>query len=127
MKPASVPIAIDRAHGGSAPSGCIDFSTSLNPLGPPAEAIQAYHEAVRSVSKYPPPYPHRLEARLAAWLSVDPETVIAGNGSTQLIYLTARMLRLHSPFVVIPSFSEIANALNAAGSSPFPILTRAED
>ncbi len=127
MKPASAPIAIDRAHGGSAPPGCIDFSTSLNPLGPPAEAIQAYHEAVSSVSKYPPPYPYRLEARLAAWLGVDPAMVIAGNGSTQLIYLTARVLRLRSPFVVIPSFSEIANALIAAGSHPFPILVRAED
>lgn len=121
------PIAIDRAHGGSVPKGCIDFSTSLNPLGPPAEAIQAYHEAVTSVSRYPAPYPRRLEARIAAWLGVDPETVIAANGSTQLIYLAARVLRLQSPFVVIPSFSEIANALIAAGSHPFPILTSPED
>ncbi|MBV8054803.1 MAG: pyridoxal phosphate-dependent class II aminotransferase [Deltaproteobacteria bacterium] len=127
MKIPPVPIAIDRTHGGSVSIDCLDFSTSLNPLGPPAEAIQAYYEAITNISKYPPPYPRRLEARIAAWLGVDPETVIAANGSTQLIYLVARVLCLRSPFVVIPSFSEFANALIAAGSDPFPIATKAED
>lgn len=121
------PIAIDRAHGGSVPNHCIDFSTSLNPLGPPPEAIGAYREAVARISKYPAPYPRRLEARIAAWLGIDPETVIAANGSTRLIYLLAQVLRLRSPLVVIPTFSEIANALHGAGSRPLPISTRAED
>ncbi len=127
MKVRPDPIALDRAHGGNAPDGCLDFSTSLNPLGPPPEAIQAYHEAVTRVSQYPSSYPRRLEARIAGWLGVAPDTVIAANGSTQLIYLVARVLRLKSPFVVIPSFSEIANALIGAGSRPFPIATRAEE
>ncbi|HEY2663984.1 MAG TPA: threonine-phosphate decarboxylase [Candidatus Binataceae bacterium] len=127
MKTPPGQIAIDRAHGGCASEGCIDFSTSLNPLGPPAEAIQAYHEAAACISKYPPAYPRRLEARIAAWLGADPETVIAANGSTQLIYLAARVLGLKSPFVVIPTFSEIANALVAAGSHPSPISTKPED
>jgi threonine-phosphate decarboxylase len=127
MKTPLPPIPIDRTHGGSAPERCIDFSTSLNPLGPPAEAIDAYHQAIANISKYPSPYPRRLEARIAAWVGVGPERLIAGNGSTQLIYLTARVLRPHSPFVVIPCFSEIANALIASGSRPFPISTKAED
>ena len=127
MKAPAAPIATDRTHGGSAPEGCIDFSTSLNPLGPPPEAIEAYHEAITIISRYPAAYPRRLEARIAAWLGVDPETVIAANGSTQLIYLVARMLRLRSPFVVIPTFSEIANALIGAGSSPLAIFTDAEN
>jgi len=85
MKTPSGRIEIDRSHGGSPSEGCIDFSTSLNPLGPPVEAIRAYHEAATRISKYPSPYPGRLEARIAAWLGVGPETVIAANGSTQLI------------------------------------------
>jgi threonine-phosphate decarboxylase len=128
MKASSSLLAIDRVHGGNAPeSGCVDFSASLNPLGAPPEAIRAYHEAASKISKYPLPYPRELEARIAAWLGVSPDTVIAANGSTQLIYLVARALNLRSPFVVIPTFSEIANALFAAGSNPLPIPTRAED
>jgi threonine-phosphate decarboxylase len=128
MKAPSSQLVIERAHGGDASAGgCVDFSASLNPLGPPPQAIRAYHEAAAKVSKYPPPYPRELEARLAAWLGVSPETVIAGNGSTQLIYLVARALNPRSPFVVIPTFSEVANGLFAAGSRPSGILTRAED
>jgi threonine-phosphate decarboxylase len=121
------PIEIDRTHGGSAPENCIDFSTSLNPLGPPAQAIQAYHEAIEYVSKYPPPYPRRLESRIAEWIGIDPRNLIVANGSTQLIYLVARVLRLNSPFIVIPVFSEISNGVIAAGSVPLPIFLRAED
>jgi threonine-phosphate decarboxylase len=127
VKPSLKPIPIDRAHGGSLPRDCIDFSTSLNPFGPPTEAICAYHEAAETISKYPPPYPRRLEKRIADWLDIDPETVIAANGSTQLIYLAARAFGLKSPSVVIPTFSEIANALISVGSDPAPISLKPED
>ena len=120
-------IAIDRAHGGNARDGFLDFSTSLNPFGPPAEAIAAYHAAADAIARYPEPYPRRLEARIASWLGVDPEMVLAGNGSTQLIYLVARTLRLRAPHVVIPTFSEIANALHAASTQPVPIILHAEN
>jgi threonine-phosphate decarboxylase len=120
-------IPLDRSHGGNPPENCVDFSTSVNPLGPPVEALRAYHDAVAQISAYPSPYSHRLERRIAAWLSVDPAMVIAANGSTQLLYLAARVLRLSSPFVVIPTFSEIANALLTARVKPFPILLRCED
>jgi histidinol-phosphate/aromatic aminotransferase/cobyric acid decarboxylase-like protein len=79
---------------------------------------------VTKISIYPPPYPRALEAVIADWLRIDAECVIAANGSTQLIYLLARVLNLRSPRVIILTFSEIANALAAAGSEPLPILTR---
>ncbi len=53
--------------------------------------------------------------------------MLAGNGSTQLIYVLARVLKLRSPRVAIPTFSEIANALIASGSRPLPIETVARD
>lgn len=116
-------LAIDRTHGGSAQGDVIDFSTSLNPLGPPAEAIEAYKLAAAGISLYPPPYPRNLESHIADWLGVDSESVLAGNGSTQLIYLLARVLKLRSPWVVIPTFSEIVNGLVAAGATALPIQT----
>ncbi len=127
MNGSAAPIPIDRTHGGNPPENCVDFSTSLNPLGPPVEALRAYHDAVGRISRYPSPYPHRLEDRIAAWLGVEPAMVIAANGSTQLLYLAARVLRLRSPFVVIPTFSEMANALRAAGTAPFAIPLSSEE
>ncbi|MGO9602168.1 MAG: pyridoxal phosphate-dependent aminotransferase [Candidatus Binataceae bacterium] len=115
------PVPIDRVHGGDAPAGVIDFSVSINPLGPPPGAIAAYQSAIARVTSYPPAKSSVLEAGLARWMGVAPENVIAGNGTTQLIYLLARVLEPARPFVVIPTFSEIANALAGVGMPPEPI------
>ena len=111
-------IEVDRSHGGNLDDGILDFSVSINPLGPPPEALEAYHRAVSQIGKYPASYASQLEERIAESLRIDPECVLAGNGTTQLIYLLARVLKLHAPHVVIPTFSEIANALTAASSMP---------
>jgi threonine-phosphate decarboxylase len=63
---------------------------------------------------------------MAASLRVAPGNVLAGNGSTQLIYLIARVLRPQRPFVVIPTFSEIANSLLTLPATPTPVLLRRE-
>src|SRR5262249_8854065 len=62
-----------------------------------------------------------LEARLARWLGVEPANVLAGNGTTQLIYLISKVLEPARSFVAIPTFSEIANALAIFGLPALPI------
>ena len=114
-------IDTDRTHGGDVSDGILDFSVSINPLGPPPGAIDAYHRAASEIINYPPPYARGLETKIGHWLKVDPECVLAGNGTTQLIYLVARVITPRKPFVVIPTFSEIANALIAASSKPHAI------
>jgi threonine-phosphate decarboxylase len=114
-------IPIDREHGGSATEGVIDFSASINPLGPPPSAIEEYHRAVVSMTRYPDPYPDALANRVAEWIGVEADQVLVGNGSTQLIHLIARARRWRRPVVVTPTFSEIANALTIAGSAPHAI------
>jgi threonine-phosphate decarboxylase len=111
-------VGIDRTHGGDAPPGVLDFSASINPLGPPLQALAAYHDAGALIARYPPPYPGDLAARLARYHRVAPDNVVVGNGSTQLIHLLARTLRPGRPFVAIPTFSEIANAMIVAGAAP---------
>ena len=121
-------IVRDRTHGGAAPDGAIDFSVSVNPLGPPPEAIAEFHRAADAITRYPAPYPEALAARIAEWTGVAPDRVLVGNGSTHLIYLLARICNWRRPMIVTPTFSEIANALIAAGGAPRAIeLDRARD
>ncbi|HUA35814.1 MAG TPA: histidinol-phosphate transaminase [Candidatus Binataceae bacterium] len=120
-------IALDRSHGGAAPEGLLDFSASLNPLGPPREAIDAYHAAAKKIAAYPPAHPFELEAKFAERVGVTPSNVLAGNGSIQLIYLAARVMKARRAHVVIPTFSEIANGLALAGSEACSITLRAEN
>jgi len=122
------PIPIDRVHGGATPDGVIDFTTSINPLGPPPAAIEAYHRAATALACYPAPYADALGSRLAEWIGVEADNVLVGNGSTQLIYLLARVMCWRRPVVVIPTFSEISNALILAEAAPHAIeLSREHD
>ncbi len=114
-------IPIDRRHGGNPPVGTLDFSASINPLGPPAAAIAAYHDAAARISAYPPARSERLERALAKWFAVEPANVLAGSGTTQLIHLLARTLGVARAAIAIPTFSEFANALAIAGVSTAPI------
>jgi threonine-phosphate decarboxylase len=127
-------IAIDRKHGGAAERGTIDFSASINPLGPPPGAVAEYHRAVESLSRYPDPFPFALAKEVARWVGVAADQVLVGNGSTQLIHLLARAMEWRRPVVVTPTFSEIANALivnghnarKAAGAAPLELARRDE-
>jgi threonine-phosphate decarboxylase len=120
-------IAFDRTHGGTAASGAlIDFSISINPFGPPPAVLDAYHRAVASISSYPEPYAASLTAAIAESLGVAPANILAGNGSTQLIHLIARVLRPLRPVVQVPTFSEIANSLLTQSLQPAPIFLRRE-
>jgi threonine-phosphate decarboxylase len=120
-------IAFDRDHGGAGRDrGLIDFSVSINPFGPPPAVLEAYHRAGQSIGVYPEPYAATLTARIAHYLAVAPVNVVAGNGSTQLFYLIARVLRPRRPVVVIPTFSEIANSLLTSCAAPSPLALRRE-
>lgn len=119
-------IRIDRVQGGNPSDGVLDFSASINPLGPPRAALDAYHASVVDITSYPPAYPLDLEAALARWLGVEPGCVLAGNGTTQLIYLIARVLRPRSPVIVTPTFSEIANSLIVERIQPHALNTTSE-
>ncbi|HEY2106351.1 MAG TPA: aminotransferase class I/II-fold pyridoxal phosphate-dependent enzyme, partial [Candidatus Binataceae bacterium] len=120
-------IGFDRSHGGiGAADSLIDFSVSTNPFGPPPALLDAYHRAAAEVGSYPEPYAATFTAAIVASLGVAPGNLLAGNGSTQLIYLIARVLRPQRPFVVIPTFSEIANSLLTLPATPMPVLLRRE-
>jgi threonine-phosphate decarboxylase len=121
------PIGLDRYHGGvDACSTLLDFSVSTNPFGAPPAVLEAYHRAAATIGAYPEPYAATLTAAISERLGVAPANVLAGNGSTQLFYLIARVLRPRRPFVVIPTFSEIANSLLTIAAAPSSVVLRPE-
>jgi threonine-phosphate decarboxylase len=118
--------ALDREHGGDVyawaqkaridPAEIIDFSASINPLGPPASARKAFQESYNEASRYPDPYGDELKKALAKRHGMKPTEILVGNGSTQLVYLLCFALRPRKALVVGPAFSEHANALTLAGA-----------
>jgi threonine-phosphate decarboxylase len=118
--------ALDREHGGDVytwaqkaridPAEIIDFSASINPLGPPASVRKAFQKSYNEVSRYPDPYGEELKKALAKHHEMKPTEILLGNGSTQLVYLLCFALRPRKALVVGPAFSEHANALTLAGA-----------
>lgn len=91
-------------HGGNAASvrrrlglgtttPLLDFSTSLNPLGPPPRALEAARRALDRAESYPEIGAPRLTERLAEQHGVPVDRVIVGAGTTELISLIAQSLR----------------------------------
>lgn len=97
--------AFARAHG-VALGRVLDFSASINPLGWPPAAALAYHSALRRIVYYPEPCAESLTIALAAHHGLDPNAVLVGNGSTQLIFLLARTLAARRVLLVAPLFGE---------------------
>jgi threonine-phosphate decarboxylase len=118
---------VDRTHGGDVErsaqsagieaSEILDFSASINPLGPPRAARKAFTESYRNISRYPDAYGDKLKNALASRHGMNPAEILIGNGSTQLIYLLCAALRPRKALVVGPAFSEYSNALTLAGTS----------
>ncbi|HEV3120704.1 MAG TPA: aminotransferase class I/II-fold pyridoxal phosphate-dependent enzyme, partial [Isosphaeraceae bacterium] len=82
-----------RRRLGLGDSPLLDFSTSLNPLGPPSAALPAAREAIARATLYPEPGCPRLTERLAELHGVPLERVIVAAGTTDLISLLGQSLR----------------------------------
>lgn len=88
----------------------IDFSASINPLGPPACVRAAIISGIPYLCHYPDPEATVLTQALARIHSIDPEQLICGNGSTELIYLLTRVLRPGAVLLPAPAFLEYERA-----------------
>ena len=95
----------------------VDFSASINPLRPPAVGLRAIRLALKQIVHYPDPDCWRLKQALAQHCGVDQDMILVGNGSTELIHLLPRALRIKSALIMGPTFEEYARVLLDAGSS----------
>lgn len=100
---------------GVKPEGLMDFSASINPLGMPEGAKRAVVRAIPVIPPYPDPASNALIRSLSEFHGVNKNELIAGNGSTEFIYLIPRALEPKKALIVEPAFSEYKRALTAQG------------
>lgn len=63
------------------------LASNENPLGPSPRAVAAIRESLDEGHLYPDNSCHNLKERLAVHLSIPPENIAVGNGTTELIFL----------------------------------------
>ncbi|MEQ1795237.1 MAG: threonine-phosphate decarboxylase CobD [Nitrospira sp.] len=93
----------------------LDFSASINPLGPSPEVWRAISRARQELLHYPDPDCWALRQVLAKRWKCDPAKIVVGNGSTELIHIFPRALEIRNLVVVQPTFSEYAAAMERSG------------
>lgn len=106
----------------------VDFSSSVNPLGPSPRALEAAKDAFGQLTFYPDSNSTALREAIACHFGgLNKSNVIVGNGSTELIYLFAEAFLEPGDLAYVPSptFGEYESAVRKAGGEPkFVGLTR---
>ena len=115
------------AIAGCSPEEILDFSASINPLGPPQSAIAAIQESLSCLSRYPDPQYPQLRSRLAHWHDLSPEWILPGNGSAELLTWAGQDLaRQGRTILPVPAFGDYQRSLQAfsANVEPYFLIER---
>ncbi|MFZ5906300.1 MAG: histidinol-phosphate transaminase [Nitrospirota bacterium] len=103
--------------------GSVKLASNENPLGPSPRALKAVHEALteqkntNSLNRYPDGSGYYLTNALAGKLAVNPDEIILGNGSNELLDIAVRTYLQPGDEAVMahPSFVVYAMGVQALG------------
>jgi threonine-phosphate decarboxylase len=96
----------------------LDFSSSVNPLGPSKKALEAAKKAFTEIPSYPDSNSNELRQAIAGHFGgISKNNVVVGNGSTELMYLFAEAFLRKGEVALIPAptFGEYESAVRKTG------------
>ncbi len=99
-------------------SELLDFSTNLNPNGPPSGVFQALSNALTRpevIRDYPDLELLELRSALASYTAVGAENIVIANGVVPLLEAALRAARVKKCLLLLPAFSEYRKTLTRCG------------
>lgn len=109
------------ALAGCRPQDILDFSASINPLGPPPSVRAAITQHLDDIQAYPDPSVTLLRHLLSQRHQVPMDWVMVGNGSAELLTWACRSLsETAQVHVLTPAFGDYGRALGAFGVQGCP-------
>ena len=91
---------------GCGPDELLDFSTSVNALGPSSLVKQSLQSATDDLARYPDPHCRSVRDKLARRFDVSPDQVLVTAGATELLYLIPRVLRPRRVSLLAPCYPD---------------------
>ena len=95
---------------GLRPSEIIDMSSNINPLGPPEGLMDFLKDNLMSLTALPEVDSRQSGLDYSAYLDIDPDRVLAGNGTTQFIYALPRVLKTKKALILGPTYSDYGDS-----------------
>lgn len=133
MRPAPKPGILDIAPyvpgRGPEPGGpCLyKLSSNESALGASAEAIAAYQRASTNISFYPEGSARVLRDAVAEMHGLDPERIVCGNGSDELLTLLAHIYVSPGDEVLFTEYAFIVYRIAALASGAVPVAIPEDD
>lgn len=104
------------------PEEILDFSASINPLGPPASVVTALTENIQGLIAYPDPSYTQLRTALSDFHDLPRDWILPGNGAAELLTWIGRELaQLEATYLVTPTFADYPRSLNAFNAKIIPV------
>lgn len=95
---------------GCTPFEILDMSSNVNPLGPPPGLINLLEKSLNGITALPEADAGRIVEAFARRYDINPDRVLAGNGSTQFIYTLPQALAIRRALILGPTYADYADA-----------------
>ena len=99
----------------------IKLASNENPLGPSPLAVAAIQQVLANLHRYPDAAGYELTRSLAEKYTIDPGTIVLGNGSDEIIALLASALLNPTDEVILPQPSFLFYEISVRLSGALPI------
>src|SRR6266487_6899229 len=109
------------------PDQVIDFSASINPLGPPQGVLAAVESSLSLVNLRVYPDAHAFVSALADKHRLMPDEIVVGSGTASLMFAVLPAIPPKRVLVLEPSFGEYSRACIAVNGEVTRWLLSAED
>ncbi|HWI54925.1 MAG TPA: aminotransferase class I/II-fold pyridoxal phosphate-dependent enzyme, partial [Desulfobacteria bacterium] len=84
----------------------VDFSANINPLGPSSKVLEAITSNMELITAYPDPEVKALKKAVSEWTGIPTDSIIAGNGAIEIIYLLMKLVSPGEALIPAPTFNE---------------------
>ena len=99
----------------------IKLASNENPLGPSPMAVKAIRRAVEKLHRYPDAGGYELIQAIAEKNNIDPQNIVLGNGSDDIIALLGRVFLRSDDEVILPQPSFLFYEIAICSSGALPI------
>jgi threonine-phosphate decarboxylase len=87
-----------------------DMSNNINPLGPPPGMMDFLKDNIEATTRLPEVDNKEVIKYFADRFFMHPDCVLAGNGTTQFIYMIPRILKTKRALILGPTYADYADA-----------------
>lgn len=106
----------------------IDFSANINPMGISEAVKQSIVSNVEKISTYPDIEYYDLKKSISAYVGININSIIQGNGATDIISSFIRAIKPKSSLIISPAYSEYEKEIiKTGGACSYFTLKEEED